>query len=821
VLWTNGVPQILPMPSGYVYQARLETYKVNDSGTVIGTVADAANTSVSHIVVWNNGIPSILPDAPIPGSCVGPGCTCSTSGSSVSRGINSAGHILGGTVYPPYPPGGISCSGEWVYDGATFRILPFPEPPGCAPGTAGYGPGWFALNDQDEVLEPIRTCSAYDPAVIEPDGSYSFLPLGNIALPGAYPTSINNLGDVLGFYTAPTHLVVWNAAGIHDLGPSGYGYMNNLSQVVYLDSSSHIEIWQNDISTPIPIPAPLVGPTPFGFNDAGQIAVVASVSGAPGVGAYLLTPATIPITVDTSPSGLTIIVDGVSATAPQTFQWAPSSQHQVSATDPQQVTAGSRLAFLSWSDGEALTHTVTTPSTPAAYTATFKTQYLLTTVANPPAGGSITPGGWLDSGSSVTITAAAAAGYGFTGFSGDLSGTTNPNSVTMDGARTVTANFKGLTTTSLSTSPNPNTFGQAVTMTATVAASVGTPGGNVAFYDGATNIGNQPLDGSGHATSSMLFTAGSHTLTASYAGNGSFLTSTSAPVTQTVNKASSSTSVSSSLNPSGAGQTITFTAVVSSLVAVPTGTVTIKDGGAVLGTGTLNGSGQATFSTTNLTAGTHSIMADYNGDTNFLASSSSPLSQTVNAASTTTTLISAPNPSLVGQPVTFTATVGSSTGGIATGTVRFQEGKTVLGSSALNAQGKAIFITSSLSTGSHNIKAVYAGTSSYGGSTSANIKQVVNLAPTTTSLTSSPNPSAVGQNITFTATVTVTGPGTPTGTVTFKDGGKSLGTATLSAGQAAFSTSSLKKGSHSITAQYSGDSNFAGSASPAYTQVVN
>jgi hypothetical protein len=249
--------------------------------------------------------------------------------------------------------------------------------------------------------------------------------------------------------------------------------------------------------------------------------------------------------------------------------------------------------------------------------------------------------------------------------------------------------------------------------------------------------------------------------------------------------------------------------------------VTFKDGGAVLGTATLNGSGQAPFSTTNLTAGTHSITADYSGDTNFLTSSSSPLSQTVNPASTTTTLISAPNPSLVGQPVTFTATVGSSTGGIATGTVRFQEGKTVLGSSALNAQGKAIFITSSLSTGSHNIKAVYAGTSSYGGSTSTNIKQVVNLAPTTTSLTSSPNPSAAGQNITFTATVTVTGPGTPTGTVTFKDGGKSLGTATLSAGQATFSTSRLKKGSHSITALYSGDSNFAGGASPAYTQVVN
>jgi hypothetical protein len=82
----------------------------------------------------------------------------------------------------------------------------------------------------------------------------------------------------------------------------------------------------------------------------------------------------------------------------------------------------------------------------------------------------------------------------------------------------------------------------------------------------------------------------------------------------------------------------------------------------------------------------------------------------------------------------------------------------------------------------------------------------VENAPTTTSLTSSPNPSQFGQSVTFTATVT--GSGTPTGTVTFKDGGKTLGTVFLSAGLASFSTSSLKKGTHLITAPYSGDGIF-------------
>jgi Bacterial Ig-like domain (group 3)/FG-GAP-like repeat/Divergent InlB B-repeat domain len=532
--------------------------------------------------------------------------------------------------------------------------------------------------------------------------------------------------------------------------------------------------------------------------------------------------ATTQVTVDTAPTGLTISADGVSGTAPQLYLWAPNSQHQLSTTEPQQVTTGSRRMFDSWSDGEAFTHTVTTPASPITYTATFKTQYLLTTAANPAAGGSITAGGWFDSGTIVAITATAATGYSFTGFSGDLSGTVNPNNVTMSAARGVTANFKGLTTTSLGTSPNPSTFGQSVTMTATVTSLAGIPGGSVSFFDGVTNIGTQPLNASGIATLTAPLTTGSHSITASYAGNGSFLTSTSAPVTQTVNKATTSTSVSSSRNPAVAGQIVTFTSLVTSTAGVPTGTVTFKDGGLAIGTGVLNASGQATFSTSSLTVGTHTITAEYGGATNFLSSSSSSLSQAVTQATTTTTLTSTPNPSLVLQAVTFTATVNSSTGGIPTGAVTFQEGKTILGSSLVNAGGIAVFITSSLSRGSHTIKAVYAGTTSFAGSSSGNVKQVVNAAPpapTTTSLTSSPNPSAVGQTVAFTAMVT--GSGTPTGRVTFKDGGKTLGTATLSAGQATLSTASLKKGSHSITATYSGDSIFGGSVSPVDVQVVN
>ena len=94
-------------------------------------------------------------------------------------------------------------------------------------------------------------------------------------------------------------------------------------------------------------------------------------------------------------------------------------------------------------------------------------------------------------------------------------------------------------------------------------------------------------------------------------------------------------------------------------------------------------------------------------------------------------------------------------------------------------------------------------------------------APTTTSttLSSSVNPSSVGQAVTFTATVTGAS-GTPTGTVTFFDGGTAIGTATLAAGAASFTTSSLTLGAHNITASYGGSAGSAASTSSALTQIV-
>jgi hypothetical protein len=186
------------------------------------------------------------------------------------------------------------------------------------------------------------------------------------------------------------------------------------------------------------------------------------------------------------------------------------------------------------------------------------------------------------------------------------------------------------------------------------------------------------------------------------------------------------------------------------------------------------------------------------------------------AGATSTALVSSLNPSLVGQSVTFTATV---TGNAPTGSVQFRDGVTVLGTVALSGN-TAAFATNALAQGTHPITAVYSGDANNLTSTSPVVNQVVNAVgpgATTTALVSSPNPSLVGQTVTFTATVSGA---SPTGTVQFRDGATVLGTVGLSGTTAVLSTAALAQGTHPITAVYSGDANNQASTSPVVNQVV-
>jgi cyclophilin family peptidyl-prolyl cis-trans isomerase len=197
------------------------------------------------------------------------------------------------------------------------------------------------------------------------------------------------------------------------------------------------------------------------------------------------------------------------------------------------------------------------------------------------------------------------------------------------------------TTTVLSASPaSPTVFGEAVVLTATVTAVTagsGVPTGTVTFSDGTTTLGTATLDPNGTATfSTSTLSAGTvHSLTAVYNGAGLFTSSTSSVVSQMVNQASTTTTVSASPNPAMAGQAITLTAVVGAVSpgsGTPTGTITFEDGTTTLGTATLDATGHATFQTSSLTMGSHTITAVYAGDSNFLTSTSTALTLTVSAA---------------------------------------------------------------------------------------------------------------------------------------------------------------------------------------------
>src|SRR5260370_11309668 len=184
-------------------------------------------------------------------------------------------------------------------------------------------------------------------------------------------------------------------------------------------------------------------------------------------------------------------------------------------------------------------------------------------------------------------------------------------------------------------SHNPSVFGQSVTFTATVAAVApgsGTPTGTVTFKSGATALGTAVLS-SGKATfSTSALAVGSHSITAVYGGSIDYGTSTSAVLTQAVNKAASSTTVTSSLNPSTLGKSVTFTITVVTVApgsGTPTGTVTLKNGATTVGTAAL-ARGKATISTSALTHGVHSMTAVYCGSTDTLVTTPAVLTQTVN-----------------------------------------------------------------------------------------------------------------------------------------------------------------------------------------------
>jgi hypothetical protein len=279
------------------------------------------------------------------------------------------------------------------------------------------------------------------------------------------------------------------------------------------------------------------------------------------------------------------------------------------------------------------------------------------------------------------------------------------------------------------------------------------------------------------------------------------------------------TSLISSVNPADINWVVKYTATVTNQSnGALNGAVIFRDGYSVA-TVPLAGN-QAAYSTTYTAQGTYSVTAAYSGDLNVAAGSTSDILSEVilKPRPSKTQVTTSGSPSLVGQPVTFTATVTSTYGAIPDGElVTFYDYTTAMGTGA-TASGVATFTTSSLTAKTHTIKATYAGDINFKPSTGS-VTQVVEKYPTTTTLTSSLNPSQFGQAVTFTAHVTSSGPA-PTGKVKFLDGTTGIGSAALSGGVAKLTKSNLAIGTHPITAEYLSDAFSAKSTSSVVNQVV-
>ena len=625
---------------------------------------------------------------------------------------------------------------------------------------------------------------------------------------------------------------------------AGDGDSDSFNQIFYT-SSTNGESWT--------VPTDVLS-TDYTFS--ASIAQQKSPTAPLGISAYYSGRAYAPSVVQNPNGTLTMLFAG--DRLPKSISTAGSSigtgssQYTIGATEP--ALYRNILVVTLSSSTQSSVPTQTTLSTSADSVVVGQPVTYTATVA-PVAPGSGTPTG--------SVTFSGNAGTLCTGTldeqSPDLATCTTTYSAT--GSDSVTASYGGdpnyapsapssalaetinqdQTQTTLTVAPTSALVGQSVTYTASVQVSspgVGTPTGTVTFTGDAGTLCTAALDEQSPDQASCTTSysvVGSDSVTAAYNGDANDQSSASSPgLDLPISQASTDTSVASSDLTPVVGEVVTYIATVvasSPGSGTPTGMVTFSGNAGTLCTSSLNQASPdtATCTTTYTAPGSDAVSAAYAGDSNYVASGSSAIDETISVAQTQTGLDSTPTSPVTGQPVTYTAIVTPATpgAGTPTGMVTFSGNAGTLCTSSLNqASPDAATCTVTYSTSLKDaVTAAYGGDSDFAASTSPTLNESVAPATTATELKADDVSPVVGQSVTYTATVSVSAPGsaTPTGTVTFSGDSGTLCVASLTASspyQATCSFSYAASGSDSVTASYSGDANTLGSSSGALSVSI-
>jgi hypothetical protein len=743
------------------------------------------------------GVENVTPGAP--------------STSSITFTVNTAGTHTLGALY----------SGDGVYASST-----------AAPVTLTIAKLPTSLTMTPATTTPSAGSSLLVTATINTNGSSSIAPSGSVTftLDGAYAATA---GVVATSPATASATFTVPSAGSHTLQATYNGdtnYSSSTATPVTLNVSK---------STPTMVLMPATTAPPAGSN----LQLTAQIS-PPASGATAPT-GTVNFTVDGQPVGTALVVAGFPATATLSVTAPGIGPHSLTAVysgDSNYNTVTSPAVTINVTKG-----TATLTVVPATTTPTPNSTMLVTATINAAVTGSTVPTGTV----SFTVDGAPAGSSAVSG------GTTASTTITVPatGTHTLQASYSGDANFSASTSPpvsftvakiatltslSPSTTTPALGAPLPVMATVtplssgpNPPTGSVAFtMDGVTQ-GIQPLTSGTPATASMTLPAlppGGHTLGAVYTGDTYYATSTAAGVQVTVPKSPTTMSIAPATTTPAGGSSLAVSATIvatSPGSTLPTGTVNFTiDGTTVVTAPVIAGTpARATGTIPAIPGGTHVLAATYSGDNYYSSATASPVTITASKSPTTITISPSNLTPTAGGSLTVTATIASSTPSATgpSGTVSISmDGVTVATGTVTPGTPSTATITVPLvSAGSHVLAGTYSGDSNYTGSTSSPVTISSTKGATTTTVTATPASLSAETPETLTATIAPANPVngvtyTFTGAVSFYDGAKLLGQVAVANTTATLAGLDLADNvSHSITAVYSGDSNWLGSTSPA------